>query len=554
LVGGIVAHRLRQPLVLGYLVVGVVIGPHALGLVKDVVLVENAAAVGVALLMFTLGLEISLGQLKQVGKVGLWGGIAQVTITFAAGLVIGIAVLGWSGSQAVLFGLIISLSSTTVCLKTLRDRAELNSVYGRIMVAILILQDISVVVMMVVLPLMGNGAENLALDLGKALGKAILFVGAAIVSGLWLVPWLAEKTGGLRSRELFLLLVMLLCLGAAAATHLFGLSIAFGTFLIGLVVRESRFGHRALTEVGPLRDVFATLFFVSLGMLLDPDFLRADWPTIIGMVATIMFLKALIVFSILRSFGHSSRVALLAGVGLFQIGEFGFILAQGGIDMGLITQRFYSFMLASTVITMLLTPMSMSLIPWAHRKLVSAPRVAVPMKMKELSPLPGYRAPQTPRRVVIAGYGRIGQNIAERLEDAGVPFMVIDDDPARISQARSRGCPRIYGDARHAHVLVQAGADKAGTLVVTFADSLALVSTVEAALHVNPNLEIMARVERAGDAKALRELGVMQLVNPEHEASLEFVRRILIKSADEKVAASMALPSQYRSRKSPGRG
>ncbi len=243
LVGGMIAHRLRQPVILGYLVVGVAVGPYALGLVGDVALIEAAATMGVALLMFTLGLEISVGQLRQVGKVGLWGGVAQILITFALGLVVGSALFGWSLSQAVLFGLVISLSSTMVCLKILMERGELDSVHGRIMLAFLILQDISVVLMVIVVPLLGGAVDNLPLTLAIATGKAVLFVGIAIVLGLWGLPWLMGRVGGVRSRELFLLTVMVLSLGAALGTYILGLSVVFGAFVIGLVLPITRFAH-----------------------------------------------------------------------------------------------------------------------------------------------------------------------------------------------------------------------------------------------------------------------------------------------------------------------
>ena len=280
LVGGMIAHRLRQPVILGYLVIGIAVGPHALSLVSDLELIEAAATIGVALLMFTLGLEISIAQLREVGKVGIWGGLIQIAVTFALGLIVGYQLFGWHLAQAILFGLIISLSSTAVCLKVLMERGELTSVRGRIMIAFLILQDISVVIMMVALPLMGTTGENLILALGMAIGKAVLFVGAAIVLGRWILPWLLGRVGGVRARELFLLTVLTLCLGAAIGTHIFGLSVVFGAFLVGLVLRETRFVHQALAEITPLRDVFATLFFVSLGMLLDPAFVIHHWASI----------------------------------------------------------------------------------------------------------------------------------------------------------------------------------------------------------------------------------------------------------------------------------
>ena len=291
LVGGMIAHRLRQPVILGYLVVGVAVGPYALGLVGNLAHIEAAATMGVALLMFTLGLEISVAQLRQVGKVGLWGGIAQILVTFALGLVVGSTLFEWSLPQAALFGLVISLSSTMVCLKVLMERGELDSVHGRIMLAILILQDISVVLMVIAMPLLGGTVENLPIALAIAVGKAVLFVGVAIVLGLWVLPWLMGRVGGVRSRELFLLTILVLCLGAALGTYILGLSVVFGAFVIGLVLRESRFARQALAEITPLRDIFATLFFVSLGMLLSPRFVFEYWWLIAITVPIIIFIK-----------------------------------------------------------------------------------------------------------------------------------------------------------------------------------------------------------------------------------------------------------------------
>jgi len=336
LVGGMIAHRLKQPIILGYLVIGIAIGPHALGFVEDLEIIEAVAIIGVALLMFTLGLEISISQLREVGKLGIWGGIIQILVTFSLGLVIGFTLFNWPIQQAMLFGLIISLSSTVVCLKLLMDRGELSSVQGKIMLSILILQDIAVVLMMIAIPLMGGELKDLPLELAMALGKSVLFIGLTIILGRWIVPWLLGNIGGVRARELFLLTVLVLSLGTAVGTHIFGLSVVFGAFLVGLVLRETRFVHQALAEITPLRDVFATLFFVSLGMLLDPVFLINNWMLVLSVVAVIILLKSVVVFSIVKIFGHSNRIALITGAGLFQIGEFGFILAQSGIDTGIV--------------------------------------------------------------------------------------------------------------------------------------------------------------------------------------------------------------------------
>jgi len=541
LVGGMIAHRLRQPVILGYLVVGVAVGPYAFGLVSDLTMVEAAATIGVALLMFTLGLEISVSQLRQVGKVGLWGGIAQIVVTFALGLMVGSVLFKWSLSQAALFGLVISLSSTMVCFKTLMERGELDSVHGRIMIAILILQDVSVVLMVIVAPLLGGTSENLLLALAIATGKAILFVGIAIALGLWVLPWLMGRIGGVRSRELFLLTVLVLCLGAALGTYVFGLSVVFGAFVIGLVLRESRFAHQALAEITPLRDIFATLFFVSLGMLLSPKFVFDNWLLIAMIVVIIIVLKFLVVFGIVWFFGYNRRIAVLTGGGLIQIGEFSFILAQAGVNAGIVSNQFYSLILASAIITIILTPLSMSLVSWLYPKLIRTP-AGRGLMTEETAASPVSQLSQTESLVIIAGYGRVGQNIARGLQDADVPYTVIEINPERIFEMRCGGTACIYGDASNIHVLSQLDIAKAAVLVVTFPDPLAVVATVKAALKANPELKVVARVHRTREAELLKSLGVEDLISPEYEASLEFLKRVLSLSGWRKADIKRTLP------------
>lgn len=526
LVGGMIAHRLRQPIILGYLLVGIAVGPHALGLVNDLEIVEAAAAIGVALLMFTLGLEISISQIREVGKVGIWGGIAQIAATFSLGLIVGLALFRWPVQQAVLFGLIISLSSTAVCLKILMERGELSSVHGRIMISILIAQDIAVVLMMVVMPLMAGNMENVPLELAIAAGKAVLFVGLAIMLGRWILPWLLGRVGGVRARELFLLTVLVLSLGAAAGTQMLGLSMVFGAFLVGLVLRETRFVHQALAEITPLRDIFAALFFISLGMLLSPEFLANNWASVLPMVGIIILLKLLVVFSIVKMFGYGARIALLTGAGLFQIGEFSFILALEGMNTGIVSDQFYSLILASAIISMLLTPFSISLFSRAYPSILLRV-VGRGLATREILPARVSVESEPPNRVVIAGYGRVGQNIAQGLRDAGIPYLVIDLDPGRISEARDSKRPRMYGDATNPRVLAQAGLDKTRALVITYPDPMAVVTTVKHALVINPNLSILARVHRKKEADELRRLGVTELVSPEYEASFRFIKRLL---------------------------
>jgi monovalent cation:H+ antiporter-2, CPA2 family len=540
-VGGMIAHRLRQPVILGYLVIGAAVGPHALGLIGDQPIVEAAATIGVALLMFALGLETSFSQLKQTGKVGSVGGLLQVALTFAGGFLAGIVLFRWPAPQSAIFGLVISLSSTAVCLKILVDRGELDSVHGRIMIAILVLQDISVVVMTILVPLIGGPAEAVWIALAIATGKALLFGGIAVSSGLWILPWIMGRVGGVRTRELFLLVILALCLGAALGTQIFGLSSVFGAFLIGMVLHDSKFAHHALTEITPLRDIFATLFFVSLGMLFDPGFTIRNWPLVLLTVGIIVAIKFIAVFGIVRFFGYSNKVATVTGAGLFQVSEFGFLLAGAGIASRLVTEDFYSLVLASAIITMLLTPFSVNLASRFGPKLLHHPATSrQPLETPE--PSHDAVAPVSSNPVVLAGYGRIGQNMAQGLQDSGIPFIVVDLDPDRVDAARKLGRPCYHGDASNPAVLEALDIGHAAALAVTFPDPVAVVNAVKTAVEMNPKLKVVARVHREREARALDGLENVELVSPEYEASLEFVERLLTMSGWKRSRIQETMP------------
>ena len=526
LVGGMIAHRLRQPIILGYLVIGAAIGPHALGWVSDQGLVQSVATIGVALLMFTLGLEVSVTQLRQVGWVGLWGGVAQIVLTAAAGLLVGYFGFGWTLAQSAVFGMGISLSSTMVCLKILMDRGEVDSAHGRIMVAILILQDISVVVLVLLESTLGTSGQSPLWLLALDVGKAVIFVALAIAAGLWVVPWLLGNVGGVRTRELFLLTVVVLCLVAALGTSVLGLSVVFGAFVVGLVLRESRFASQVLAEVTPLRDVFATLFFVSLGMLLDLRFVAEHWGLVLITVGAVAAIKIGVVSGVVRLFGYNARIAVFTGFGLFQIGEFSFVLAQTGMNMDIVTEDFYSLIVAGAIITMLLTPLSLAVVSWLHHK---TPLSTLPLLLNgSAKGADSLSEPlQSSNTVLVAGYGRVGRNVARALRDARVPCVVIDIDPEVTYKSRCDHVPSIYGDASNMHVLSSLDMKKVKALVVTYPDPLAVGATVQAALKLNPELRIVARVHRQEDAGRIQRLGAVELVSPEYEASVELVKRIL---------------------------
>jgi CPA2 family monovalent cation:H+ antiporter-2 len=527
LIGGMIAHRLKQPIILGYLVVGITVGPDALGLVGNRELVESMATIGVALLMLTLGLEFSFAQLRQVGRIGLWGGLAQIMATSVIGFTLGLFVLKWPLSEALLFGLVIYNSSTAVCLKLLIDRAELDSAHGRIMIAVLILQDVTVVVMMVVMPLLGEPPSAMAVAVGTALIKAVAFTGAAVVLGLWIMPWLLGRVGGIRSRELFLLTVLALCLGAAIGTYYFGLPVVLGSFVIGLTLRESRYAQEALAEVTPLRDIFAALFFVSLGMLLSPAYLIQHWQLVLITVLMVSIVKSAVIYAIVRLFGYSGRVAMITGTGLIQVGEFGFILAQAGVTSGIVNQDFRSLMLACSIISMLLTPLTISLAVRFSPKYTLGP-TGLKLRQPGKEEYPYSETKSNP--IILAGYGRVGRHVTQALHQNGMAFTVIEIDPQLVMELRKLEVTTIYGDASNEHILRQAGAGNASILVVTYPDPLAVIQTAKNALRLNPAIKILARLNRPADSGTLKKLGNVELVSPEYEASMAFLTHTLAAS------------------------
>ena len=525
LIGGMVARRLKLPVILGYLAGGIAIGPYGLRLVRDLEQIETLATIGVVLLLFTLGIEFSLSAVRKMGKVAILGGIAQILATAAFGLTV-----GWffhlSLVDAVFFGFLIALSSTMIVIKTLMERGELGTPHGRVMIGILLVQDLSVVPLMVIVPSLGESGMALFLALGWAALKAIVFLGGMLVLGLWGLPWLMKRLAGARSRELFLLAIVCLGLGAAFGTYYFGLSVAFGAFVAGLLISQSEYAHQALADIVPLRDIFATLFFVSLGMLADPNFVMAN-PALVGGVVVIIILGKFLICSLIPwLFGYSPKTMLFVGSGLFQIGEFSFILAALALERGVISNDLYSLTLTSAVITILLTPFGLSLASALYHRFSQGERVS---RLLAARPDPGSpgEAERLSGHVVICGCGRVGRNLGRVLERRNFSCLVIDIDPRVIDSLRARGVPAIYGDASNPHILAQAQLERARVMVVTFPDPVAAELAVRNALRINPKLDVVARVHGDEEAEALQGMGVAELVRPEFEAGLEMIRHTL---------------------------
>jgi monovalent cation:H+ antiporter-2, CPA2 family len=547
LVGGIIALRLKQPVVLGYLVVGVIAGPYALGILKDTDIIQTAATIGVALLMFTLGLELSFDQLK-IGKIGLWGSLYQILISALAGVALGFFVLHWSFAQSLLFGLVIYSSSTAICLKVLMDRGEIDSVHGRIIMAIAIFQDIAAVVQILILPFIGQASQILVPAVLIAIAKILAFLGAGLVFGLWILPWLLGKLGGLKTRELFLLTVLVLAMGTMVATYEFGLPSVFGAFLLGFILRRLRFTEQAIAEITPFRDVFVAIFFVSLGMLLNLHYVINQWQSLAVLVPLVIAIKFVIVFLVTWRFGYGKRVAIMTGAALYHIGEFGFIIAQSGLGSGIINGEQYSLLIASAILTMLLMPVSMSLASWVNKKVGNRPGLIPPAAIN----LPVLTKSANP--IILAGYGRVGSSIAQGLQSAGINFKVIELDPENVALLRQRGLPYIYGDCTNGLILSHAGLAQARTFVITFPDQQAVERTISNALRINPDINIIARTHHLEDSALLHGLGAMELISPEYQASLEFLKRTLALSGFNSSEIDKLVRTIYKEEGFPPKG
>lgn len=526
--GGLLASLLKQPVLLGYLVGGVVVGPAGLGLVKELIQVETLAQFGAAFLLFALGVEFSLAELKKVQGISLGGGGLQILSTILITAVVSVAI-GWVTSpvQGVFLGAILSLSSTAVVLKCLMERNETETPHGRVMLGILIVQDLALGLMLAVLPALDRPYDEIGLAVGLALLKIALLAGAAVIAGIWLIPPLLRFLARTESRELFLLGVVALCLGIALLTESLGLSIEMGAFIAGLMISEVEYADQTLTYVEPIRDIFATLFFAAIGMLIDPIFLWNNLELILGLVALVLVGKFLIITPLVKAFRYPLKTALIVGLGLAQIGEFSFVLASKGQMLGLVSRRVYLLILGTTAVTLVVTPFVLrfvpqlfvwaEMVPWLKRYMESSDRA---FEVAEELPLQNH--------VVVCGYGRVGRNIVRLLQDHDYPVTVVDQSEQAIQQLREAGIPYVYGNAASLHVLETAGVNQASGMAIALPDPMSTRLCLKRSLELAPDLDVVVRAYQDRDIELLYQLGAREVVQPEFEASLELSTHLLV--------------------------
>ncbi len=514
--GGLLAAALKQPPLLGYILAGVVIGPAGLAGIREVVQVETLAQFGVTLLLFSLGVEFSLSKLRRVGAIAVGGGLLQMGLTVGL-TACAVSVTGWLSPMAgVVLGSILALSSTAVALKSLAETGQTESLAGQAMLGILIVQDLGVGLILAVLPALTATFDDLGLALGLALLKLVGFSLGALALGRWGVPPLLRFLAQRESRELFLLAVICLCVGIALLTQALGLSSEMGAFVAGLMIADVEYADQTLDYVEPLRDVFGALFFASIGMLIDPQFILAHAPLIAGLVMLVMLGKFLVVVPVTRLFGYAWPMAVLVGCGLSQIGEFSFILATAAQGLGLISRHIYLLVVGTTAITLLVSPV---LLQWVVR-ILEHWQTAIPAQMTPVAPI--FR-----EHMVVCGYGQIGQDVAQIVAAHGCPLLILEQSEGVIDQVRGRGLPYLAGDATSWSLLQRANLPQAQALVVTIPDLASIRLCLKRALQLAPDLEVIVCAPRKEHIDTLYRLGATKVIHPDFEASLGLSSHLL---------------------------
>jgi CPA2 family monovalent cation:H+ antiporter-2 len=526
-IGGLIARRLGLPTIVGYLLAGMAIGPFTPGFVGDVEDISQLAELGVIFLMFGVGLHFSLRDLWAVRAVAIPGALLQMVLATALGFALTQA-WGWSVSAGLVIGLAISIASTVVLLRGLMDNGLLNTPHGQVAVGWLVLEDLATILILVLLPALFSGDQGFTWQsAGLPLLKAAIFVGAMLLVGVRLLPWLLMRIAFTRSRELFILAVVAAAVGTAlGAAELFGVSLALGAFLAGVVLGESSISHQIGAEVIPFRDIFAVVFFVSVGMLVNPAYLLTNAGQVLALTALIVVGKALITVLMGLVLPSSARTILVVAAGLSQIGEFSFIVGQAGVALGVLTQDQYSLILAGALIAIVVNPLLFRLLPRTERALQRIP--ALWRRLDRQGPAPQLAEPHLADHVVVVGYGRVGAHIVTVLERLDIPRLVVESDAARAAEFDRRGVPTLIGDAANSEVLNHVGLDHARALVVTLPDEAATEMVVSAARVLAPDLPIIARAATHSGVRRLAEIGAQDVIHPELEGGLEVVRHTLL--------------------------
>ena len=521
-----ICHRFRVPAIVGFLLTGIFVGPYGFGLVKAVHEVEILAEIGIVLLLFTIGIEFSLQRLLQIRKSVLMGGSLQVLLTFLATLFIARR-FGQAFGEAVFIGFLVALSSTAIVLKLIQERAEVDSPHGRTTLGILIFQDIIIVPMILLTPLLAGATGNLGESVLVLLAKGIGIILLVMVSTKWIVPQVLYQITRTRNQEVFLLSVVVICLGVAWLTSKAGLSLALGAFLAGLIISESEYSHQALGNILPFRDVFTSFFFVSIGMLLDVGFLFQQPGTIALIALGVLVLKSIIACFSTVLLGFPFRTSILVGLALSQVGEFSFILSRTGIEHGLLAGNIYQMFLAFSVLSMAATPFIITLAPRAADIIL---RLPLPKRLiSGFYPVPEIKVKGKKDHLIIIGFGVNGRNVARAARLSGIPYAVIEMNPETVRNEQAQGEPIYYGDSTQEVVLQHANIKDARIVVTAINDPASTRRITEIIRRLNPKVHLIVRSRYLQEMKPLYELGANEVIPEEFETSVEIFTRVLAK-------------------------
>ncbi len=524
-----ILNRFKIPSLVGFLVAGIVIGPHALGLVHEIKEIEVFAEVGVILLLFTLGMEFSLKKLLRMKRIVFGSGSFQVILTIGFTLLIALIFLNFSFEDAVFWGFLISLSSTAIVVKSIADKNEYSTPQGRAMIGIVLFQDLSVVLFIVLVPMIGGAVAFSFAETLMILIKAIAVIVFVIAGSRWLVPYVFDRIVRTKSRELFIISIMLFCIGTAMFTSSMGLSLSLGAFLAGMMLSESDYAYQAMADVVPFKESFMGLFFVSVGMLLNVSFAMDNILAVVVFFVLILFGKALIGYFSVIVAGFSSRNAIIAGLGIAQIGEFSFILALEGRKYGLINDDLYQIFIATSILSMLATPfifrVAVPFAGWAVRNFAPGHyKNHNPMLFSKAHADQGFKT----HHIIIAGFGFNGKNLASILKNAEIPYVILDLDMNLVKEYKSKGEPIYYGDATSADVLIHLGVKKAKMLVCTLSDPISQRMVISNARKHNKCLHILVRTKHVKAVEELKSIGANDVIPEEFETSLEIFHRVFL--------------------------
>jgi len=518
-----VFQKLRLPTIVGFLLAGVIIGPNGLQLITSLSQVETLAEIGVVLLLFSIGLEFSFETIVSVQRRVIWAGLLQVGLTILLVLAL-TRFFGLSIEIGIFYGFLLSLSSTAIVLRIYNDRREINSIQGRLASGVLLFQDLCIVPMMLLLPVLGQSGKGSLVSIVWAVAKALFALVLIVWAARRFLPRLLHQVALLRNREIFILFVVLICLGTAWLASESGLSLALGALIAGLVISESELSHQIIADVLPLRDCFSGIFFISIGMLLNLDLLTRDFLTPLMNLLLIVGIKSLLIFAVFWWLYGSIRLAVLLGLSLAQVGEFSFILAKAGINYKLLTPANEQLFLAGSILSMIATPF---LIQSVHRLAVGLEAMLGGSQESTSAGETAASENVAQGHVVVVGYGLNGQNLARVLKEVGIPYRVLEMDPDLVRCAKAAGEPIFFGDGTRPEILQQAGIRQARVVVIAISDPAATARVVSQARRLRPDLYIIVRTRYVAEIDHLYRLGANQVIPEEFETSVEIFARVL---------------------------